>query len=193
MSCGQNNSAQGALGAQMKDQKAIAAGSTQLNDKFSAFNPAFYDKYQQSYANQAMPSVMNAYTQGQQKTGFDLGNQGMLHGSVSQQAQAALAGNYNQGAQQAQMGGVQARQSLQSSIEAQRQQLLQQLQQSRSPSQQMQQILQLAAQTQTPSWATPLVNYFSNPMGGSGGGGGMGGGMSSMGSMGGGGAGGGGG
>ena len=148
---------------QQQQQQALASGSSNIEKAFSGFTPQFYQNYENSYINQALPQLGDQYRSTLTNLNYSLGDRGLLTGSSAKDtAYSALnlanTQNENQIVNQAQ---TQA-QNLQQTVGGQKAELYGELQQGQNPTQIGQSAVNLAAQTSAPSVFAPLGQAFQN-------------------------------
>lgn len=131
-------------------------------ETFEGFQPDFYAKRAQDYANFALPQVAEQYRDTRNAMLFGLANRGLSASSVGRTASANLertAGTARQTVADTAIG--QANQ-LRRDVERSRQEAIGQLYQSADPAQAFQSAIGSAASFRQPSTFAPIANLFSN-------------------------------
>ena len=151
-----------AAAQEAKRQALINKGTANINTAFQGFTPDFYNQRANAYAAFANPQLNQQYQTTRNQIGYGLANRG-LTGSGSQAQQYS---NLNQQLGIARQGildtGRSQAQALQTNVEQQRQQLLNQLYQSADPAQAGISATNVAAGFAVPNAYAPLANQFSN-------------------------------
>ena len=148
---------------QQQQQQALAKGSANIQGAFSGFNPAFYNKYEESYINQALPQLGDQYRQTLKNLDYSLEDKGLLTGSGAADAlHGALNVQNTQNQNQIVNTAENQAQNLQGQVSNQQAELYSELQQGQNPTAIGQQAVNLAAQTGAPSVFAPLGQAFQN-------------------------------
>ena len=164
MGCGSSSSASSAALQQQQQQqeantnKAVAS----VNSAFSGFDPAFYQKVQDSYTNWALPQLQTQYQTANNSLGYQLAGQGLLNSSAATQGQNALSAAMTQNQNQIANNAVGQSQALQQTVGQEKSNLIGQAQTATDPSSFGQSAIAMAAGTQAPSTFAPLGSMFTN-------------------------------
>ena len=143
-------------------QARIQRGTEQVNDVFSQFTPDFYANRAKQYERYALPSLAQEYDQARRQLVYRLGSQGLLNSFAGAGAASSLRGAVQQGQRTIADKGVSEAQLLRRETEGNKQQVLNQLFSSASPSLAKQGALESASQTTAPSSFAPVGNLLSN-------------------------------
>lgn len=152
------------IGGQMsgvlkQQQEANASGQRGISSAFSGFTPQFYDKAQQGYVNNYLPSLEQQGLQASKQLGFDMANRGLYTSGAFDTGQQHLSGQLSQGRQGITADALAYRNHLQMQNEMQRAQMMQQLQSSMAPYGQAQSLLGQAGAMGTPNPMQPLMGF----------------------------------
>jgi hypothetical protein len=133
-----------------------------VNSAFAGFDPAFYQKVQDSYTNWALPQLQNQYQTANSSLGYKLAGQGLLDSSAATQGQNALSSAMTQNQNQIANNAVAQSQALQQTVGQEKSNLIGQAQTATDPSSFAQSATAMAAGTQAPSTFAPLGSMFAN-------------------------------
>jgi hypothetical protein len=164
MGCGSSSSSnanaiqQQQLQQQANTDKAIAG----VNSAFAGFDPAFYQKVQDSYTNWALPQLQTQYQNANNSLGYKLAGQGLLDSSAATQGQNALSAAMTQNQNQIANNAVGQSQALQQTVGQEKSNLIGQAQTATDPSSFAQSAAAMAAGTQAPSTFAPLGSMFTS-------------------------------
>lgn len=162
MGCGGGGGAVNQLQQQQAQQQAWtnqAVGN--INNAFSGFGPAFFNKAGQAYSNWALPQVGTQYQQTKNQLLDKLAGQGILNSSAAGQADNALSGALNTAQQGVANNALGQEQQLQQQVGNEKSNLYAQAQTATNPSALGQQALEQASQISAPSTFAPLGQLFT--------------------------------
>lgn len=140
----------------------IQEGMGSINQIFSGFDPAFYNRRKQDYVNFAMPQLGDEARMTQNRLIYGLADRGLLGSNVAGQQQQAFQNEVSkqqQGIVDAAFGQAQ---NLQRDVEGQKSSLISQLQASADPNSVSQQAIASASGFSAPSAFQPISGLFSN-------------------------------
>lgn len=162
MSCGSNTAANQLAQQQQQQQNWTNQAIGGINQAFSGFTPAFFQKAGQAYTSYATPQLQQQFQQNKNNLVGNLADQGILNSSAAQQSQNALSQALTQGQQGIANQALATQQGLQQQVGQQESNLYQQAQNTNNPAQIGQQALMAASNINAPSTFTPIANAFSN-------------------------------
>lgn len=147
---------------QASDDAAVKLGMTKIGSAFSGFTPQFYQGVQDDYMKQALPQLGQQFRQQQRSTTFGLADRGLLNsGSALRQNSLLNTENATQERNLANQGLAQANQ-VQTNVEQNRSQLVNQLIASKNPDVVASQALSSTAALRSPQSYQPIGDLFSN-------------------------------
>lgn len=161
MGCGGGGG--GAISQQEQQrQDKIKLGTKQIDSVFSAFNPAFYQKYGQAYQNYALPQLQEQYQNVSNRLGYRLAGQGLGQSSVARNLRQSLSDEMTTQQQNVANQAMQQERDLQSKLANQQSNIVSQLQMSADPNAAAQQALATASQAQASPVFAPLGQAFNS-------------------------------
>lgn len=157
----QDNSA--ALARQQADERqaAITQGKTSIDNAFSVFDPAYYDKYTQANEDYYNPQVDKQFTDARQKMKYNLSRAGIQDASEGQRQFGELTNTYDDARRQIASNAEAATNQLKQTVDSQKNDLYAQNSASADPSLSSISALSSAGSLQSPATYSPLGNVFS--------------------------------
>lgn len=143
-------------------QQEISSGMRAINEKFAAFDPAFFQQRAEAYKNFAMPTLNQEYDVASDALASKLADQGLLQSSGARYLQTSLSRELQKQRQGVVDAGVQQAQELQKDVESQRQNLVGQLNVSANPSEAAQGALRAVSSLSAPSAMAPVGGFLEN-------------------------------
>lgn len=143
-------------------QLLIQQGLGRVNQAFSGFSPAFYDRQRAAVLAAQLPQVEEQYRQQRNQLGYSLTDKGLLRSSAGANLGGALQTELAQQQRNVFNQATQATQNLQQNISTSKGNIISQLQQSADPTLAAQRSVEAATQFSAPSLVQPLGDLFSN-------------------------------
>lgn len=152
----------GATALENQRQANIQQGQGQIDSAFAAFNPKFYQNYQQTVLGAETPQLDQQYQNTSKNLTYALARGGSLNGSVAQQEGASL--NHQMATNEGEVAGqaAGATNQLQDQVQGQKSNLTQELVQGGNPSSIAEGATAAASQDRAPSAIQPLGNLFAD-------------------------------
>jgi hypothetical protein len=152
----------GASEQEAQTQQQLTQGTNEVNQQFAQFTPSFYQQAAQAYTNYATPQVLQQYQQtGNTLTG-NLARNGILNSSATSQLRGSLGNELNTNLSNVANTAQDQANQLQSNVQSQKNQLLQQVEAGASPSEIATQAQSATAGLRAPTPLPAVGNMFSD-------------------------------
>lgn len=156
----QDNSAQIARQQATEREAKVREGQGKVDQAFSVFDPAYYDKFRQTYTDYYNPQVDKQFGEAKQGLQYNLARGGQTNSSAGQKKFGDLIDSYGQKREQVAAQGLDASNKLKGDVESQKSDLYAQNTASADPSLSAISAVSRAGSLQTPPAYSPLGDLF---------------------------------
>lgn len=156
-----DNSAEIARQQAQDRENKVNEGKASIDNAFSIFDPAYYQKYTQAYLNNYNPEVDRQFDVAKQQTQYNIARAGTTDSTIGQKQFADLVRNYGQQKQNIASQATDATNKLRSDVEAEKTTLYNQNSSSADPSLASISALSNANSLSQPAQYSPLGSVFA--------------------------------
>lgn len=161
MGCGGSSAGDLQRKAQKEQEAKTLESMANIHSAFAGFNPAFYNKAQQSYMNYALPQLAQQNRDMTRQMTYGLAGQGLLNSGAANTERNALAAETAKAQQQIGNQSIDTVNQLKQQVEQQRSNLIGQAQVSSNPGAMAQQAMATASGISAPSAFAPVGNLLN--------------------------------
>lgn len=164
----QDNSAAVARQQEVSRQHQILAGQGQINNAFSAFDPAYFDKFQQNYLGVFNPQVDQQFGDASRNMRYDAARKGVADSTPGQFEFGNLVRTYGDARRQVAGNAIDATNQQRNAIQSQKTNLFNANNTAADPSLAAQNAVSAAGSLSTAPSYSPLANIFNGAVNGAG-------------------------
>lgn len=157
----QDNSAELARQQEQERQARITEGKQKIDDAFSVFDPAYYDKFKSDYENVYNPQVDKQFTDARKALRYNLARAGTEDSTPGQTAFGKLTEGYGDQRRAVESKALEATNNIKSQVESNKSDLYTQNTASADPSLSAISAVGRAGSLQSPPSFSPLADLFS--------------------------------